>query len=179
MPLNSLGIQIERHWRELRPKMVADLEREGRLEAAIKAAQDLTATAEARARETGMTSDQARDRCRNLWAFLPSEEDVSDLGTDPARWSTAASCHEAHTGWCTGKRVEAWRAALKMERDEAVARVKRRLSDPGNAGVPHATFIAQHYIEVHVCGSRRQEAVLRDVRDALERITRSLLGKEA
>lgn len=87
MPLNSLGIQIERHWREHRPKMVAELEKTNQLEAAIEAAQDLTLDAEAAAVRAGMQPHEARERFREEWAFLPSEEDVPDLPNGhPAQW---------------------------------------------------------------------------------------------
>ena len=72
--LNSLGIQIEKHWREHRPKMVAALEKAGHLQQALEAAEDLTLTAEAEAVQSGMTPDQARERFRSEWAFLPPEE---------------------------------------------------------------------------------------------------------
>lgn len=87
MVLSSLGIQIERHWREHRPKMVAELERNGVLQSALETAEDLTLTAEAEAVQAGMTPDQAREMFRSQWAFLPSEEDVPELGTDPAQWA--------------------------------------------------------------------------------------------
>lgn len=85
--LNSLGIQIERHWREHRPKMVKALDASGHLSQALHAAQNLTLTAEAHAMQAGMTPDQARERFREEWAFLPAEEDVPDLPRgNPAQW---------------------------------------------------------------------------------------------
>ena len=79
MALNSLGIQIEAHWREFRPKMVKELERSGQLQAALEAAEEQTLTAECLAVQAGMTPDMARERYRDVWAFLPSEEDVPVL----------------------------------------------------------------------------------------------------
>jgi hypothetical protein len=87
-PLNSLGRQIERHWREHRPKMVRDLERTGHLEQALEAAENLTICAEIEAIRNGMTPDQARERFRAEWAFLRDEEDVPVLATDPRTWRT-------------------------------------------------------------------------------------------
>jgi hypothetical protein len=85
--LNGLGIQIERHWREHRPKMVVRLERRGLLQQAVYAAQELTANAEAEAIYAGMNPDQARELTREEWAFLPTEEDVPSLPNgDPAHW---------------------------------------------------------------------------------------------
>jgi hypothetical protein len=85
--LNSLGIQIERHWREHRPKMAAALERKGKLKEAIYAAQELTLDAEGTAVRNGMHPYEARELVREEWAFLPSEEDVADLPNgNPAQW---------------------------------------------------------------------------------------------
>lgn len=87
MALNSLGVQIEKHWRAHRPRMVQALEASGQLATALETAQDLTLTAEAEAIQQGMAPDQARERFRQEWAFLPSEEDVPDLPHgDPAQW---------------------------------------------------------------------------------------------
>ena len=83
MALNSLGIQIEAHWREFRPKMVKALERTGQLQAALEAAEEQTLTAECLAVQAGMTPDMARERFREEWAFLPSEADVPDLASRP------------------------------------------------------------------------------------------------
>ena len=71
--LNSLGIQIERHWREHRPRMVAELEQSGRLQEAVETAERLTLDAEVAAIQSGLTPDQARELFREEWAFLPPE----------------------------------------------------------------------------------------------------------
>lgn len=147
MPLNSLGIQIERHWREHRPKMVAELQGMGRLEAALEAAEYLTLTAEADAVNAGLSPDQAREQFRQLWAFLSSEDDVPDLGTEPALWSTADPNPWTHGGWCSGEQPRAWRAELKAERDDAIARIKQRLARGRNGGIPHALVGREHQAE--------------------------------
>lgn len=41
-PLGSLGLQIKAHWKEHRPKMHAQLQREGKLDESVYAAQELT-----------------------------------------------------------------------------------------------------------------------------------------
>jgi hypothetical protein len=69
MAPNILGTEIDRHWREFRPRLVADLERRGVLQKAIEAAQALTRVSEAEAINAGATPDQAREKF-NLWAFL-------------------------------------------------------------------------------------------------------------
>jgi hypothetical protein len=150
MALSSFGIQIERYWREVRPRMVADLERRGVLQKAIEAAQDLTVNSETDAIAAGATADQAREQFGHLWAFLPGEDKVPDLGCDPAAWNAKEPTHSNQVGWCTGEGVEKWRAQNKAERahnkaerDALVARLKRRLSDAGNHGISHERFVAQ------------------------------------
>ena len=89
--LNSLGIQIEKHWREHRPKMVAALEKAGHLQEALETAERLTLDAEIAAIQNGLTPDQARELYREQWAFLPSEEDAPDLSNgNPALWRAPA-----------------------------------------------------------------------------------------
>jgi len=41
-PLGSLGLQIKAHWRKYRPQMSAQLQREGKLDEAVYAVQELT-----------------------------------------------------------------------------------------------------------------------------------------
>ena len=85
--LGSLGVQIRRHWLEHRPKMAAELQTAGKLDAAVYAAEQLTLDAEATAIRNGMAPDQARELTRGEWAFLPCEEDVPALPNgDPAGW---------------------------------------------------------------------------------------------
>ena len=85
--LGSLGTQIERHWREHRPRMVRRLKNSGSLMKALYAAEQLTLVAEVEAIQAGMSPDQARERFREEWAFLPTEEDVPHLPNgDPTVW---------------------------------------------------------------------------------------------
>lgn len=84
-PLSNLGLRAKEHWRKYRPKMSRDLERQGKLDAALYAAQELTAKALADAiLRDGLSHDQAWELVREEWIFLPDEEDVPELGFDPA-----------------------------------------------------------------------------------------------
>ena len=56
----------------------------GKLNESVQAAADLTSDALATAIEQGQPYDQAWEAVREEWAFLPSEEDVPELGFDPA-----------------------------------------------------------------------------------------------
>ncbi len=90
--LGSLGIQIERHWRTHRPRMVKELEATGQLQTAVHAAEQLTLSAEAEAIQQGMSPDQARERFREEWAFLPDEDESPELPNgDPAQWTAPTS----------------------------------------------------------------------------------------
>lgn len=82
--LSSLGYQIEAHWRKCRPKMVAELERQGKLRQALHAAQELTGRALLDLVQRGVRYPEAWTRVRETWAFLPDEETVPKLGFDPA-----------------------------------------------------------------------------------------------
>jgi hypothetical protein len=75
-------MNIEAHWREHRPKMVAELEKRGQLRKAITNAADRTANAESAAFRDGTPAPEAMEMFREQWAFLPSEEDVPDLPAD-------------------------------------------------------------------------------------------------
>jgi hypothetical protein len=72
---SSLGLQIKAHWQKYRPRMCAELEREGRLDEAVQQARDLTSEALAEALQKGVPYHQAWESVREEWAFLPSEED--------------------------------------------------------------------------------------------------------
>ena len=75
-PLGSLGLQIKAHWKEHRPKMYAQLQREAKLEESVYAAQELTGETLYRLTvEEKLPYDQAWELIREEWAFLPSEED--------------------------------------------------------------------------------------------------------
>ena len=64
--------------------MSAALEGAGLLNQSVQAAADLTSDAMTQAIGQGQSYDQAWEAVRQEWAFLPSEEDVPELGFDPA-----------------------------------------------------------------------------------------------
>jgi hypothetical protein len=75
-PLTSLGLQIKAHWQKYRPKMAAELERDGALDELVHAAQERTAdTFYDLTVVKGLPYDMAWELVREEWAFLPSEED--------------------------------------------------------------------------------------------------------
>jgi transposase len=85
--LGSLGRQILAHWREHRPRMVMALELEHKLIPAVHAAEQLTLQEEAELMMQGMKDFEARELTREKYAFLPDEEDVPDLASDPRAWT--------------------------------------------------------------------------------------------
>jgi hypothetical protein len=71
------------HWKEHRPRMYQELVESGELEARAKQAVELTRDALAEAIAHGMKYDQAWPAVREMWMYLPAEEDVPNLGEDP------------------------------------------------------------------------------------------------
>jgi hypothetical protein len=86
-PLGSLGLQIQDHWKEHRPTMYRDLEQSGTLRESVYAAQELTLEAlydlEVKKK---VPHDQAWEAVKEGWAFLPTEEDVPELGVDQTQF---------------------------------------------------------------------------------------------
>jgi hypothetical protein len=74
--LNSVGYQIEAHWRKCRPKMVAELERQGKLRQAVYTAQELTDRALGNLVERGVPYHEAWKLIGGQWALLPDEQEV-------------------------------------------------------------------------------------------------------
>ncbi len=80
--LLNLGLMAEKHWREFRPRMVAELEAENRLKAALLEAQEQTAADLQRLTRQfvrqGRTPQQAHDQAWELvkekHILLPPEE---------------------------------------------------------------------------------------------------------
>lgn len=77
----SLALRIADHWLKYRPKMSAALKKEGQFEASVNQAADLTSDALADLIHKGVPYDQAWPSVREDWAFLPSEEDLPELGS--------------------------------------------------------------------------------------------------
>jgi hypothetical protein len=83
-PLDSLGQQIKTHWREHRPTMYREMVKAGKLDQAVYRAQERTRDAFAKlVSNQGVPPGQADEATRELWAFLPDEHDVPDVGFDP------------------------------------------------------------------------------------------------
>ena len=76
-PLSTLGLEIYDHWMEHRPRMCAELQKQGKLLQSVYAAQNLTAEAlfEAMQGPAKLPYNRAWELVRGEWAFLPDEED--------------------------------------------------------------------------------------------------------
>ena len=80
-PLTQYGCLAEKHWREFCPKMVAELERTGRLLAMLLEAEEKTEAEMDQLRRQlmrqGLTAQQAHDQAwemvRERYIFLPPE----------------------------------------------------------------------------------------------------------
>lgn len=89
--LADLEQVIERHWRQHRPTMYAELQEQGELEASIRQAADNTRGAVAQLMdEQGMPFLFAWEAVREEWAILPAEEDVDEGDDAVARDAMAA-----------------------------------------------------------------------------------------
>jgi len=82
-PLTQFGRMAETHWRQFCPRMVAELEAQGRLQEMLLEAEEKTQTdLDALRRgliQQGLTPQQAHDRAwemvRERYLFLPPETD--------------------------------------------------------------------------------------------------------
>ena len=80
-PLTSYGRMAEKHWREFCPRMVAELEMQGKLQEMLDEAEEKTETQLDQLRrhfiQQGLTPQQAHDLAweivRQRFIFLPSE----------------------------------------------------------------------------------------------------------
>lgn len=84
LPITGYGMMAEAHWREFRPKMVRELEAQGRLEEALYEAQEratdeMLAIMERLEIEQGLTVQQSKDVAweivRERYILLPPEEE--------------------------------------------------------------------------------------------------------
>ena len=84
--LTQYGLMAEKHWREFRPKMVRELEAQGRLMEALWEAQEttidemelLTRTLETEQKLTPQQAhDQAWEMIREKYILLPADESLS------------------------------------------------------------------------------------------------------
>jgi len=81
--LTQYGLMAERHWREHRPRMVAEMERTGKLQQMLLDAEEKTKdemdTIRRQLIQQGLTPQQAHDRAwemvREKYILLPAEND--------------------------------------------------------------------------------------------------------
>jgi hypothetical protein len=81
-PLTQYGRMAEKHWREHRPKMVRELERQGLLQRMLLEAEEKTkdemVTLRTELMQRGATAQQAHDQAwemvREKYILLPAEE---------------------------------------------------------------------------------------------------------
>ena len=85
-PLDAGALQAIAHWKEFRPKLYHELLKSNRLELAAQEASDLTADAVSALQKKGLSHQEAWESVRENWLFLPSEEDLPELGVDPANF---------------------------------------------------------------------------------------------
>lgn len=82
-PISAFGLMAEHHWREFRPKMVAEMEATGKLEEALYEAQERTIDEllelETKLEADGLTKQQAHDQAwemvREKYILLPPEDE--------------------------------------------------------------------------------------------------------
>jgi hypothetical protein len=77
----GLGYRIARHWREHRPKMVAELQKAKRFQEAVYAAQERTSDAITDLMNAGQTYDQAWEQVREEWALLRARKTPRTSGS--------------------------------------------------------------------------------------------------
>lgn len=85
-PISAYGLMAEKHWREFRPKMVRELEAQGKLEEALYEAQERTLDEllplEDKLVADGLTMDQASrqawEMVRERYILLPPEDGQED-----------------------------------------------------------------------------------------------------
>ena len=76
--------------------MVKGLEAKGLLPKALEYAANRTAEATSSLLQNGVPPQQAAEKMRQEWAFLPSEADVPELPNgDPEKWLATSSSTEA------------------------------------------------------------------------------------
>ncbi|MBV9489626.1 MAG: hypothetical protein JO069_07875 [Verrucomicrobia bacterium] len=72
-PLTPQGQKILKHWLEHRPRMCAELRKQGKLEETVAAADRMTAEALSDLLSKGVPYHEAWEMIREEWAFLPEE----------------------------------------------------------------------------------------------------------
>lgn len=91
----ALALQIYRHWEKYRPNMAKDLQAKGKLVESVNAAARLTSDAMYQATTVEKQPyDQAWERLKEDWAFLPDEKDQPSLPFAPEHLSSQVPEHE-------------------------------------------------------------------------------------
>ena len=73
VPLDGLALEIKAHWKEHRPVMYREMEKEGTLDQSVAEASRRTGEALDRLVYEGMDVERAWEAIREEWAFLPAE----------------------------------------------------------------------------------------------------------
>ena len=87
--LDPLGEKILKHWKSNRPLMSAELEKQGKLLSSIQSAEEMYKESLADGVAKGLPYQSALEAARPL-AFLPDEEDVPNLPSNPLYPATTA-----------------------------------------------------------------------------------------
>ena len=82
-PLSPWAVEAKRHLQKYRPKMAKQLERAGKLDDWAQRAANRAIEESARSIENGMHPLEAQSEAKRNHLFLPAEEDMEELGTDP------------------------------------------------------------------------------------------------
>lgn len=80
--LDPLGLQVLEHLKQFRPKMSAELARQGHLLQTAQALENMAKESLAQGLSKGLNYQAAWEQARQL-CFLPDEEDVPSLPNNP------------------------------------------------------------------------------------------------
>jgi hypothetical protein len=81
--LSPWAIEAKTHLQKYRPIMASELERSGKLDDWAQNAANRAIEESARSIENGMSPLEALSEAKKNHLFLPAEEDMPELGTDP------------------------------------------------------------------------------------------------
>jgi len=104
--LDSLGVQIKDHWKEHRPRMYREPEKAGQLDKAVYLAQERTRDAFAElVSNQGVPAFQADEATRELWAFLPDEEESDEAPDEGTSTGSPSDGRHAAAALARGNRL--------------------------------------------------------------------------
>ena len=89
--LSPWAAEAKRHLQKYRPKMASELDRAGKLDDWAQKAANRAIEESARSIENGMHPLEAESEAKRNHLFLPAEEDMEELGTDPSALPDPAS----------------------------------------------------------------------------------------